>query len=208
MERVYVVTHPEASHHVDGLVGGWFDSHLTEAGLERAEQIGRYLRRVVPGDATPQLVSSDLLRTRQTAEAVGGAFGIDPVLDAGLREKSYGIAGGRPQAWLAERFVPPPASGDRLDHVEGIEGAETMRQCLERVYGAVARIEAEPARYRIVVAHGGTAGFVVSAWMGIPLEACSSARFRTPTGSVTILEQDDRFDNRSLVALGLTDLAD
>lgn len=208
MERVYVVTHPQASHHTDGVVGGWFDSHLTDQGRERAEEIARYLRRIVPGDATPQLVSSDLLRTRQTAEAIGAAFAIETTLDAGLREKSYGVAGGRPQAWLSERFVPPPATGDRLDHVEGIEGAETMRQCLERVYAAVARIEAEPARHRIIVAHGGTAGFVASAWMGIPLEACSTARLRTPSGSVTILEQDDQFHNRSLVALGITDLSE
>jgi len=42
-----------------------------------------------------------------------------------LREKSHRVAGGRPQSWLGERFVPPSATRERLDHDEGIEGAET-----------------------------------------------------------------------------------
>ena len=32
MTRVFLVTHTEATHHVDGLVGGWFDSELTARG--------------------------------------------------------------------------------------------------------------------------------------------------------------------------------
>lgn len=40
MERVYVVTHPEASHHVTGIVGGWHDSRLTEGRRPRAANGG------------------------------------------------------------------------------------------------------------------------------------------------------------------------
>ncbi len=36
MRNLYVVTHPEATHHVDGLVGGQFDSELTTRGLRQA----------------------------------------------------------------------------------------------------------------------------------------------------------------------------
>ncbi|MBN8882700.1 MAG: histidine phosphatase family protein [Salana multivorans] len=207
MERVLVVTHPEATHHVDRVVGGWFDSSLTERGLRRAAEIAAYVRAAIPRDAEPQLVTSDLLRTRQTADAIGAELGVVPALDADLREKSYGVAGGRPQAWLDERFIPPPAAGDRLGHVEGIDGAETMGRCVARVYAAVARLTQRPAAHRVVVTHGGTAGFVIAAWLRIPAAACSDARFRVPPGSVSVLELDDRYHNRSLVALGVTDLA-
>ncbi len=202
MKRVYVVTHPEASHHVDGLVGGWYDSHLTSKGLAEAGEIARHLRSLIPAGESPQLVSSDLRRTRQTAAAIAEVFGTGATLDPGLREKSYGVAEGRPQAWLRERFVPPPAVGERMDHDEGIEGAETKQEWLKRVHAAVARFEDDPAPHRIVVTHGGSASPVIAAWMRIPAEACAYAAFRTPTGSVTVLEQDDRFHNRSLVTLG------
>ena len=85
------------------------------------------------GDAV-ELFSSDLLRARRTAEVVGKHLGTGVVIDADLREKSYGEAGGRPQAWLDERFVPPPATGERMRHDEGIAGAETKWQLAVRAY--------------------------------------------------------------------------
>lgn len=202
MERVYVVTHPEATHHVERLVGGWYDSHLTERGRLQAQQISEHLRGIVPTDAVPQLVSSDLVRTRQTADAIGSMFGIEPNWDEGLREKSYGLAEGRPQSWLDERFVFPPKDGERLDHDEGIDGGETKRQWVERAYAAMTRVQADRAQHRIIVTHGGTANWVIAAWLRIPQEACAYVSFRVPAGSVTILEEDDRFHNRSLISLG------
>lgn len=54
--------------------------------------------------------------------------------DARLREKSYGVAECRPQAWLDERFIAPPAVGDRRSDHEGIAGAETKGEFAERIY--------------------------------------------------------------------------
>lgn len=202
MQRLYIVTHPEASHHVEGLVGGWYDSPLTSRGIHEARQIAGHLRELVPTGAVPQVVSSDLRRTTQTAELIGAALGAQPVLDADLREKSYGVAEGGPQSWLDDRFVFPPATGERMDHHEGIDRGETKREWVERGYAAVARMQAEPAEHRVVVTHAGTASWVIAAWMQIPVEACAYAHFRVPSGSVTVLEEDDRFHNRALTVLG------
>lgn len=202
MERVYVVTHPEATHHVEGRVGGWFDSELTARGIREAEQIAAHLKGVIPDGVVPQLVSSDLRRTLQTAELIGAAFGVQPALELGLREKSYGAAEGKPQRWLDERFVFPPVAGDRMNHDEGIEGGETKREWVARAYESMARIQREPADTRIIVTHGGTANWVIAAWMRIPQTACAYVNFRAPSGSVTVLEQDDRFNNRALTVLG------
>lgn len=43
MRSIYVVTHPEATHHVDGLVGGWYDSELTDRGVRQAGAIADVL---------------------------------------------------------------------------------------------------------------------------------------------------------------------
>ena len=37
------------------------------------------------------------------------------------------------QAALEERFIPPPAVGDRMSHHEGIPGAETKAEFAERI---------------------------------------------------------------------------
>jgi 2,3-bisphosphoglycerate-dependent phosphoglycerate mutase len=202
VRTVYAVTHPEATHHVERLVGGWYDSDLTPAGLGSAAAIARALRAAVPDGDPVDLVSSDLVRTRRTAEEVGAAFGVVPRLDERLREKSYGEAEGRPQEWLDKRFVHPPAAGDRLGHDEGVPGAETKGAFAERVYAAVHDLLERPFEHQIVVTHGFALTFVVAAWIGMPPEALGHVNFRAPSGSITTLREDDRFHNRQVALLG------
>ncbi|MCS0635804.1 histidine phosphatase family protein [Streptomyces sp. LP05-1] len=204
MRSIHVVAHPEASHHVKGLVGGWHDSPLTPAGLLGAAAIARALRAEIPEDAEVELISSDLQRTRRTAEEVGAAFGVRPLLDPRLREKSYGEAEGRPQEWLDKRFVPPPATGDRMGHHEGVEGAETKADFAERVYLAMDEILARPRTHQIIVTHGFALTFVVAAWIRMPVENLGYINLRAPSGSITHLREDDFFHNRQVVRLGDT----
>lgn len=70
MREVVVVTHSEASHAVEGLVGGWHDASLTKNGLQQAERIADRLGRLFHGTRDIHMVSSDLRRTRQTATAI------------------------------------------------------------------------------------------------------------------------------------------
>jgi probable phosphoglycerate mutase len=204
LRRLYVVTHPEATHHVDGLVGGWFDSHLTERGLRQADAVARRLRELVPDGAGCEVWSSDLMRTAQTAAAVGALLQVEPVLLPGLREKSYGVAEGRPQAWLDERFVLPPATGDRLHHDEGVQGAETKHTFAQRVYAAVDRILQSPAQHQVVVTHGFALTYVVAAFARLPLDGVAYFHLPATSGSITVLGEDDFFHNRSILSLNET----
>ncbi|WP_433544089.1 histidine phosphatase family protein (plasmid) [Streptomyces sp. CA-294286] len=204
MRTLHVVTHPEATHHVEGVVGGWYDSELTSAGLRAAGAVARALRDQVPDAAPVELFSSDLRRTRQTAAALAEVFGIAPVLDPRLREKSYGEAGGRPQEWLDRRFVPPPPVGERMDHDEGVRGAERKAQWAQRLYAAMDDILRSPCRHQIVVTHGGCLTFVVASWIRMPVESAGYAAFRASPGSITTLHEDDYFHNRQVVRLGDT----
>jgi len=200
---VHVVTHPEAAHHVDCVVGGQHDSDLTAAGARDAERIGAALRARVPGGADVRVVASDLLRTRRTADAIGRALDVAPSLDRRLREKSYGTAEGRPQAWLDARFVPPPAVGDRLRHAEGLDGAETRHDLAVRVYAALTdALSGQGGDHLVVVTHGFAATFVVAGWIGLPVDAAGHVAFPVPSGSITTLREDDRFHNRAVVTVG------
>lgn len=204
VRRVSVVTHPEATHHVDGLVGGQFDSDLTARGARHAEAIAPALRARVDPAARVAVVTSDLRRARRTAAAVGAALGVEPLLDARLREKSYGEAGGRPQAWLDARFVPPPAVGDRLRHDDGAPGGETRLDVAVRVYRAMTDLLARDDDELVVVTHGFTTSLVVAAWIGMPVEAAGHVAFPVPSGSITTLREDGFFHNRAVVSVGDT----
>ncbi|MFI6940948.1 histidine phosphatase family protein [Streptomyces sp. NPDC050418] len=203
MRTLHVITHPESTHHVDGLVGGWYDSPLTPAGVLAAGSIARSLRARIPDGAEVGLYCSDLRRTLRTAQEIAAVFGgVQPVLDSRLREKSYGKAEGMPQEWLGRRFVPPPPVGERMDHDEGVEGAETKAQWVRRIYAAMDEILARPCTHQIIVTHGGSLTFVVAAWIKMPIEAAGYAAFRAPSGSITTLHEDDFFHNRQVASLG------
>ncbi|MGW2815650.1 histidine phosphatase family protein [Streptomyces sp. NPDC001415] len=204
MRTLYVVTHPEATHHVEGVVGGWHDSKLTPAGVRAALSIAQTLRAQVPNGAQVELFSSDLRRTLRTAEKVAELFGVKPMMDRRLREKSYGEAEGKPQEWLDRRFVPPPAAGERMDHDEGVEGSETKAAWAQRIYAATDEILQSPCEHQIIVTHGGSLTFVVASWIKMPIESAGYASFRAPAGSITTLREDDFFHNRQVVSLGDT----
>lgn len=198
IRTLYVVTHPESQHHVDGLVGGWFDSALTDRGRRQAAAIATELRRRVPVDADAQVVSSDLARTWATAEAIAAALGTSASAHPGLREISFGEAEGREQAWLDERYVFPPASDGLLDHQVGIAGAETRREAGERIVAAVDELLSRAATHLVLVTHGFAHTFVVGRWLDLPLEAMGRAMFAARPGCITELREDDAFRNRTL----------
>ncbi|NEE03980.1 histidine phosphatase family protein [Phytoactinopolyspora halotolerans] len=202
MKNVYVVTHPESTHHLDGLVGGWYDSGLSDRGVAHARAIAEALASRLPSPtADVEIYTSDLLRARRTAEIIAEHLGVSLIVDPDLREKSYGVAGGKPQAWLDERFIPPPEHGERMRHDEGIEGAETKWDMAVRAYAAMKRIQASAAPRQIVVSHGGTATFLLAAWVGMPIEAAGLVSFRFTSGGISLLRKDDYFHNHQVSEL-------
>ncbi|MBZ2197070.1 histidine phosphatase family protein [Occultella gossypii] len=201
--NIYVVTHPQATHHVDGLVGGWFDSDLTDLGRRDADAIAAELAQAIAGDPV-DVVCSDLRRASRTARIIADRVGTEPRHDGDLREKSYGDAEGRPQSWLRERQIPLPAVGERLRHDEGIPGAETRWQLAERAYAAMRRIETSTAANTIVVTHGGTATLLLAAWIGMPIEASGRVRFDLTSGAITKLHLDERTHSHAIAYLNRT----
>ncbi|WP_043674873.1 histidine phosphatase family protein [Clavibacter michiganensis] len=202
MREILLVTHPEATHHVEGRVGGWHDSELTPRGRDHAARIAATVASRVPA-GTP-ILTSDLRRTRQTADAIAAVVGVRPVAVPELREKSYGEGEGQPDAWFRERFIPPPARGERMRHDEGLAGAETKAEWVARVYRGMDPVMADPAPHLVIVTHGGSGTFVISRWIGMPLTALDVVAFRLPAGSITHLVEDDTFHNRTVVSLGDT----
>lgn len=202
MRTLYVVTHPESTHHVDRVVGGQFNSSLTPRGQRQAAAIADRLAELVPAGA--DLFTSDLKRTTQTADAIATKLGLTPILMTDLREKSYGEAGGKPQQWLDDRFVFPPATGERLHHDEGIPGAETRAALAHRAYRAVDQILARPTPHQIIVTHGTALTFVLCAWLRFPLASAGYASFRSTSGGITTLQEDDRYHYRTIESLNDT----
>lgn len=203
MRNVFVVVHTESQHHIEGRVGGWYDSELSPFGHEQAQQVAAEIHSLVPAGAPCSVHSSDLARAAQTAEPIASLLGAELVKDPGLREMSYGAAEGRPEAWLKDRFVPAPPH-NRLDHDSGIDDAETKRQFALRIYDAVDRILDEDVEHQVIVTHGFALTFVVMAWARVPIEAAAWVNLASTPGGITHLNEDDFFHNRGVRFLNKT----
>ncbi len=199
MRNVFIVTHPGATHVTDNVVGGWYDSSLTEQGSRDAERIAERLVVLLPGTQKLHLVTSDMRRTQQTAAPIAHAFGVAPVIDRDLRERSYGDAEG--QAPGTTVFLPPPLDSGRLDHHPGTPGTETRREWAARAYRALERVVEAGAEQTIIVTHGGTLTYLISAWIGLPLEHAGHAKFSSTPGGLTHLREDDFAHDRAVVTL-------
>lgn len=202
MQEIFVVTHPQSIHHVEGRVGGWYDTGLTELGERQATAIADRLGEMV-GGSPAVMQSSDLLRCSQTAERIADRLGISFSTTQGLRELSYGIAEGRPQDWLDARRLPVPDTG-RLQDTGGIEGAESRLDIATRVHAAMESFHADTAGIGIVVTHGFALTFVLSWWIGMPVEATGDISFPVASGSITRLRQDRHWKSRAVITLGDT----
>jgi len=201
MKNIYVVTHTESIHHVERKVGGWFDTGLTDRGRTQARLVADRLVDLLGSD-TPTVMSSDLLRTKETAEIISTALDCPLSLTSDLRELSAGTAEGRPQDWLDARFEPAPED-NRLDH-RSVEGAETKREFLTRIFRVVDQIVGSDHANQIVVTHGYAMTFVVARWIGMPLEASGHVNFRSTSGGITHLQEDDFLRNRAVRFLNST----
>lgn len=200
MRDIYVVTHTESQHHIDDLVGGWYDSSLTERGRQQAFAVADRLADLT--DTTPRIVSSDLARARETAEPIAARFDTDFTSMPDLREMSQGSGEGKPQAWFDERFTAAPED-NRLDH-RSYEDGETKREMMTRIYRAMDEILEDDAPVQMIVTHGFALTFVIAAWVKMPLETAGYINVHATSGGISHLHEDDFFRNRQIRSLNDT----
>ena len=93
--------HGQTAPNRDGLVLGRADPELTEEGHRQAELLADALR----GEPVAALLTSPLLRARQTAEPIGEACGVPVEVDDRLIEIDWGAWEGRATGSLAKSDV-------------------------------------------------------------------------------------------------------
>jgi probable phosphoglycerate mutase len=145
------VRHGEADSNRDGRFGGHSPVPLTERGLAQAERTATAILRWAP----TALISSDLLRARQTAAPIAAATGLRLELEPDLRERSLGVFDGLSFREAEARY---PEVWKRLagrDHTAVPEGGETVDEVYRRVSAAIDRAVLAHAGGRVVlVSHG------------------------------------------------------
>ena len=140
-----LVRHGRTSANAAGLLQGRVDNELDEVGTRQADQIAAALSRI---DEVPdRIISSPLLRARQTAQATAELTGLEVSIDERWAELDYGEWDGIPitevrasdwQRWRADTDFAPP-------------GGESLAQLNDRVGAACDGLAAVAAGCNVAV---------------------------------------------------------
>ena len=123
IRRLILLRHGQTDYNATDRMQGQLDTDLSELGRSQAKTAAAELAVRAP----IRIVSSDLKRALDTAEALGDAAGVPVSTDERLRETHLGdwqglthtevddIAPGARPAWRADATVAPPGGESRID---------------------------------------------------------------------------------------------
>ena len=151
--HVLLLRHGQTDANATGVLQGHQPTPLNELGLIQAQRLADRVARHIP--KVTALVSSDLRRAVQTAEAVSAACGFAPTYDNAWRERGFGTFEGK---HVGERDTWRAAHGDTDP-----PGAEAVADFRARVHAALLSLPDHFAGHRCiaVVTHGGPVGVVL-----------------------------------------------
>ena len=147
MSELLFVRHAESEWNAAGLWQGHADPPLSARGRAQAEEMAQRLA----GERFAALYTSDLVRARETAAALGRALALEPRPESRLREIHVGAWTGLSHAEIEAHWPQEYARFLRRDDEARAPGGETRRELRERVRAALEEIAARHPGGRIVV---------------------------------------------------------
>ncbi|MBO8134477.1 2,3-diphosphoglycerate-dependent phosphoglycerate mutase GpmB [Dickeya fangzhongdai] len=176
MLQVYLVRHGETEWNVARRIQGQSDSPLTSGGEHQARLVAARVSKL----GITHIFTSDLGRTRRTADIISQACGDCPVImEPALRELNMGV--------LEERLIDSLSLEEerwRKQLVDGtrdgrIPNGESMSELALRMQSVLAKCLALPEGSRpLLVSHGIALGCLLSTLLGLPAWAERRLRLR------------------------------
>lgn len=166
--RLLVARHGATAHNEGGRITGQTDASLSVLGQRQAEALGERLA----GARFDAIVSSDLARAMETAEAVARRVSLPVMIDPGLREIAMGAWEGRVFAELL-RDEPETVKRVELDPLGawGAPEGETWARFSGRVHDALARWRSHfPAGKVLWITHGGVVSVLLLRALGLTFD--------------------------------------
>lgn len=167
---LFLLRHGETAHHAENRYLGSTDEPLNDRGFEQAEALGRWAARA----RLTAIVSSSLLRARQTAEPAVRATGLEHRIEPRLVELSFGRAENLTSAEMRHQFPAARAAFEVDPIAHPLPGGEDPLAALDRGRAAITELaENHPGGRILVVAHGTLLRIVLCDLLGI-----SPSRYR------------------------------
>lgn len=180
---ILLIRHGETAWNSVRRLQGHIDIPLNDAGERQALALGR----ILANEPVNAVISSDLQRAVQTAQAVAGHHTVTVQTDPSLRERCYGAFEGLLYSEIMERYPVEYAQWQarEIDAVmpPGERVAESFRQFYQRSVDSIGAWAARhPGQTIVMVAHGGVLECAYRAARGISLD--SPRDFQVPNAGI------------------------
>jgi len=168
---ILLIRHGETAWNAERRLQGHLDIPLNHEGERQA----RLLAAALADAPLDLIVSSDLMRARQTAQAIASLRGMPLHTEATLRERCYGGFEGLLYSEIEQRYPREFAAWQARD-VDAVlppggNCGETFRAFYTRATGAIlALAAAQTGKTVALVAHGGVLECAYRLACGLPLE--------------------------------------
>ncbi|MFN4148070.1 MAG: histidine phosphatase family protein [Rhodocyclaceae bacterium] len=168
MTRLCLIRHGETDWNAGKRIQGQIDIPLSSIGHAQARAVGNALK----DEGLAAIYASDLARTRQTAQALAHLARLPLILEAGLRERHYGIFQGLTYAECEARHPAAYASHKARDPRFAPEGGESLLEFagrLAQTFDAIVR--RHPGENVAIFTHGGVLDIAYRQATGMALTA-------------------------------------
>jgi len=191
---ILLIRHGETAWNAERRLQGHLDIPLNPEGERQA----RLLAAALAGEPLDVLVSSDLMRARQTAQAIADLRGMPLQIAPGLRERCYGGFEGLLYSEIEARFPREFAAWQARDvdavlpegSKPGANCGETFLAFFERATATILALGAAHAGRTIaLVAHGGVLECAYRLARGLPLETPRDFKVFNASINRFVLEQ-------------------
>jgi broad specificity phosphatase PhoE len=173
---------------------GYYDPPLNDVGVEQAQALGTRLRRCGPIEA---LYTSDLRRTRQTADVIAPYLDATPHVEPRLREIYRGELEEKPWEVIREEYPDFYREWQNREIDVPYPRGESGREVWQRASAALDEITRDSITDThggsdggsvAIVTHGGTIMILLSGYLG--LDMARRRGFRIDTCSISTVEFD------------------
>jgi len=170
IQRVVLWRHGQTDWNLANRFQGHSDIPLNETGIDQARKAAPLLYGLRPS----KIISSDLIRAKQTAQELANISRLPIHIDPGLRETNGGKWEGRTGAenraddyekfvnWLDGNDEPAGDFGERRSEI-ALRAVTAIESALEKEIETL-----------VVVTHGGTARIIIGKMLGLPMTQWAS----------------------------------
>lgn len=145
---VFLIRHGESVFGEERLCG-WSNVHLSNKGREQATNLAERLKYI----KFSRIISSDMIRTIETAEIINRFHRLKIEIEPGIRELNYGLWEGKSRKEIEKEF-PKEYNAWRLDNSIAPPEGESAIEVYERSKKAIEKIIEETCYGNIlIVAH-------------------------------------------------------